>query len=797
MKDSFRATISDAGSEIAVLKDRLKDSGIEIKDYTGKTWEAPYDEMTWEDVKGSAVSKYGVIRMVSPKIIVQGEIIQEGKLVIIDAKNIPSSKIESFKLFQTSTAPEMPKMPAEQPLPKTTSEAPEIKDSKTHIDIVLDKIRDIAEAGAPFHAKGGDEAYEKNAEFRKQAWELIEPIVRDAALRPFDKEKDLTAGRILKDRNGRLMIIQEVRENGIEVIKFSDILQPVRLFSSYDTPLFQKGLTAKWVTVIPKTVSSPINQKNLLTEKHIKIKTPKTLSPMSQALLSSHAPQALAVPKYRPQSAVRPYWVPKSFHPLWDSASDGIQKLLLAGPYKGKEGKLFEKVLVFNIKTGFKNYAVFSRQQKKVLEKIGDSFAKRMNYLDNLDAAKLGLQEISNLRIVLAADTHAAARIKAAEILGNLPQTYFKDSNLRGAILDSLHSARDFDMHARKTADEAINKIEGISSPLAFAPEAKTISTPLTQVDKVELPKPVGLEATISDAGSEIAVNSSSPLALPASSPALPSFEEFRAGNHDVLHDAPVPYRTRGFFNLPNLLRPVEPAIVPALKDRLRNKFLNLLQPKVSLLGKEAFNEILGGFVDAFHNMDKNGVGVLWSKMGSIELQSKQDGSKQDGSKIILSNIPVFLYHGWTKDGLIYHNGVPAYETVNSLAYKYGLKELLLVSCNPRVGAIGPANIKVTFARGDITPYGALSEPFSEIALPEDLRLSHPILQANQWVVWDPKMGFEFKLTSSPLELLAGSPSSAKDLTRLVAKNLLVEYPEAMGDVFRNGGKIPTFGGFI
>ncbi len=64
---------------LKMMKDILTMNKIEIKDYTGKRWEPPYDEMSWEDVKGSTMQKGGTIRMVEPKILYDKKIIKEGK----------------------------------------------------------------------------------------------------------------------------------------------------------------------------------------------------------------------------------------------------------------------------------------------------------------------------------------------------------------------------------------------------------------------------------------------------------------------------------------------------------------------------------------------------------------------------------------------------------------------------------------------------------------------------------------------------------------------------------------------
>lgn len=69
---------------VDMMKDLLTKENIEIKDYTGMKWGPPYDEMYWDAVNGSSSQKGGPIRMATPRILYNGEIIQLGKLTILE-----------------------------------------------------------------------------------------------------------------------------------------------------------------------------------------------------------------------------------------------------------------------------------------------------------------------------------------------------------------------------------------------------------------------------------------------------------------------------------------------------------------------------------------------------------------------------------------------------------------------------------------------------------------------------------------------------------------------------------------
>ncbi len=63
-----------------MMNDVMKNHKIEIKDYTGKQWGPPYDEMPWDnDVEGTGG---GTIRMTEPRILLDGKLVQRGKLIL-------------------------------------------------------------------------------------------------------------------------------------------------------------------------------------------------------------------------------------------------------------------------------------------------------------------------------------------------------------------------------------------------------------------------------------------------------------------------------------------------------------------------------------------------------------------------------------------------------------------------------------------------------------------------------------------------------------------------------------------
>jgi len=73
---------SRAKRALNLMKDVLKEYKIEIKDFTGKPWRPPYDEMPWDDVKGGPMQKEGIIRMAEPQILWHGALLQRGKIII-------------------------------------------------------------------------------------------------------------------------------------------------------------------------------------------------------------------------------------------------------------------------------------------------------------------------------------------------------------------------------------------------------------------------------------------------------------------------------------------------------------------------------------------------------------------------------------------------------------------------------------------------------------------------------------------------------------------------------------------
>ena len=61
-----------------IMKDILQENNVEIMDYTGKPWGAPYDDMPWDDVQGDG----DTIRMMEPRIFYKDELLQRGKIIV-------------------------------------------------------------------------------------------------------------------------------------------------------------------------------------------------------------------------------------------------------------------------------------------------------------------------------------------------------------------------------------------------------------------------------------------------------------------------------------------------------------------------------------------------------------------------------------------------------------------------------------------------------------------------------------------------------------------------------------------
>ena len=61
-----------------MMKDVLQDNNVKIRDYTGKPWGAPYDDMPWDNVQGDG----DTIRMTEPRIFYKGKLLQRGKIIV-------------------------------------------------------------------------------------------------------------------------------------------------------------------------------------------------------------------------------------------------------------------------------------------------------------------------------------------------------------------------------------------------------------------------------------------------------------------------------------------------------------------------------------------------------------------------------------------------------------------------------------------------------------------------------------------------------------------------------------------
>ncbi len=70
-----------------LMKGILNEHKIDIKDFSGKPWGSPYDEMLWDDVKGGPIQKEGRIKMIEPHIRWGGTLLQRGKIIIEEVNN--------------------------------------------------------------------------------------------------------------------------------------------------------------------------------------------------------------------------------------------------------------------------------------------------------------------------------------------------------------------------------------------------------------------------------------------------------------------------------------------------------------------------------------------------------------------------------------------------------------------------------------------------------------------------------------------------------------------------------------